>query len=146
MSMLNFKTELSEKTTAAGMIGTTAQLSFEALGNEGKAVNAIAGSVEDGVGEGGGDDHNGGFAGASGGNVLAVEEDRFDFGDVRETRNAVASECGVSDAAVFEFDGFEECATKSLDHSADNLIAEAIGIDDRAAFECFDETDHSNRP
>ena len=47
----------------------------------------------------------------------------------------------VFDAAVFELNGFEKRAAEALNVRADDLIAQAVGIDDGSAFECGDETD-----
>ena len=114
-------------------------LGFETARDKREGVQTGAGGVEDGVGDGGSYRHDRGFAGAGGGDVFAVEENGFDFGDVGEARDAIAGEAGVGDAAIFEFDGFEECAAESLNHGADDLIAEAVGIDDGATFEGFDQ-------
>src|SRR2546425_13178875 len=46
----------------------------------------------------------------------------------------------VLDAAVFKFDGLEERSTQPLNHRASHLVAQAIRIDDGAAFERFDQS------
>src|SRR6266481_7693822 len=100
----------------------------------------MRGGVEDGVANGWGYGHDGGFAGAGGGDVFAIEEDGFDFGEVAEARDTVTGEARICDATVFEFDGFEERAAEALDVCTDDLIAQAVGIDDGAAFEGGDQT------
>ena len=50
----------------------------------------------------------------------------------------------ILDAAVFEFDGFEERAAQTLNHRADDLIAQSIGIDDGATFECFHQANDAH--
>src|SRR5260370_32144083 len=67
--------------------------------------------------------------------MFAMEGEGLGFGDMGEARDAVARETRIGDAAVFELDGFEERAAEALNICADDLIAQAIGIDDGAAFE-----------
>ena len=81
--------------------------------------------------------HDRRFAGAGGGDVFAIEKDGFDLGNVGEARDTIARKASVGDAAVFEFDGFEERTAEALNDSSDDLVAEAIGIYDGAAFESF---------
>src|SRR5579864_5903513 len=118
---------------------------FQTVGDEWQRVKAGAGSVEDGIADGRGDGHNGRFASTRRSDIFSVEEDRFDFGDVAETRNAIARETRIGDAAVFELNGFEERASESLDVCADDLIAQAVGINDGAALKGGDQTHDADR-
>ena len=59
--------------------------------------------------------------------------------DVLEARHAVALHRAVQDRAVGELDRLEQRAAEALHDAAFDLIVQAIGIDDRAAFERDDE-------
>src|SRR6266851_2342712 len=50
----------------------------------------------------------------------------------------------ILDAAIFKFDGFEESAAKSLNHRANHLVAQTIGVDDGATLERFDQAHDLN--
>src|SRR5437764_9183155 len=71
---------------------------------------ANAGGGEDRVADGGGDGHQGGFAGASGGEVAAVDADCLDLRQIGEARDAVAREARVEDLPVLELHRLEERA------------------------------------
>src|SRR5262249_59939289 len=109
------------------------------LGSEGHRAMAHPGCVEKGVAHGGRDGHDGSFACASGGNVFAIKEDSFDLRQVAKTRNAIRCEARIFDAAVFELNRFKEGSAESLNVCADDLVAETIGIDNRAAFKRGDQ-------
>src|ERR1700756_4750535 len=100
--------------------------------------------MEDGVADGGCHSHYRRFAGACWSDVFAIEKDGLDVGDVAEARDAVAGEMRIGDAAVLKFDGFKERAAETLNVRADDLIAEAVGIDDGAAFESGDQAHDAN--
>src|SRR5712672_1325289 len=106
-------------------------------------VQALLGGVEDGVADGWGDRHYWRFAGSGGSDVFAIDKDSFDLGDVAEARDAIPGEARIRDAAMIELDGFEERAAETLDIRADHLIAQPIGIDDGAAFECGDQAHYA---
>src|SRR5262252_8961470 len=75
---------------------------------------ADAGAVEEGVSDGGRYGHDGSFASAGGGDVFAIKEDRFDLREIVKTRHTIGCEMGILDFAVFELNGFEECAAEAL--------------------------------
>lgn len=89
---------------------------------------------ENGVSDGRGNADNSGFSCASGGQIFAIEQDDVDLRSVAEAGNAVLGETRIFDASTGEENAFEERASQSLNQSALNLIAKAIGVDDRAAF------------
>src|SRR5712672_1285287 len=107
-------------------------------------VQALLGGVEDGVANGWGNRHYRRFAGSGGSDVFAIDKDSLDFGDVAEARDAIPGEARISDAAMVEFDGFEERAAEALDIRADDLIAQPIGIDDGTAFERGDQAHYAH--
>src|SRR5207249_5167867 len=77
--------------------------------------------------------------------VLAIQQNRFDFRDVAESRQAISCEMRILNAAVFEFDGLEERPSQPLNHRANDLVAQTIRIDNRAAFERLDQAYHTHR-
>src|SRR5262245_5348938 len=95
--------------------------------------------VEKCVPDGGSYGHDGSFAGAGGGNVFAIKENGFDLRQVAKAWNAIRCEMRVLDAAVFELNRFEERAAEALNLGAYDLVAEAVGVDDGAAFKCRDQ-------
>ena len=109
---------------------------------EGHGPAPDASGVKERVTDGRGYGHDGSFAGARGRNVFAIEKDRFDHRKVAETWDAIVCKERIFDAAVFELNGFEQSAAESLDVGTDDLIAQTVGIDDGAAFECGDETEY----
>src|ERR1700676_1570753 len=50
----------------------------------------------------------------------------------------------ILDAPVFKGDGFEKPSTQPLNHCADDLIAQAVRIDDRAALERLHKPYHAH--
>src|SRR5205823_144879 len=70
----------------------------------------------------GGDADNGSFAGAGRGQILAIEQDDLDWGNVLEARHPVLRERAVEDLAVGEPNGFEEGAAQALDEGAFDLV------------------------
>ncbi len=89
----------------------------------GHAAGTAASGGKDRIADGGGKTHEAGFAGASGRQILAIEEHDFDFGGVAESGHAVLGEVGVEDTAVGEEDLLEERAADALDDGAAELVA-----------------------
>jgi len=103
---------------------------------------ADAGGVEQGVTDGGSYGHDGSLAGTRRREVFAIEENRFDGRKIAETRNTIAGEVRILDAAVCKLNRFEQSASESLNVGADDLIAQAVGIDDGATFKSGDQADY----
>src|SRR6476660_9130025 len=116
----------------------------QSVRNHRQILETNAGSVEDGVADGRRNGHDGRFAGTGGRQILPIEQDGFDFGDILESRHAIAREMRILDAAVFEFDGFEERTAQPLNHRADDLVPQSVGIYDGAALECFDQANDAH--
>ena len=69
------------------------------------------------------------------GNILAIEQYGFDLWHVAKARDAITRKTRVRDAAAIERNRFEERAAQAHDVRADNLVAQAIGIHNRATIE-----------
>ena len=110
----------------------------QAFGGQGHGAQAEVGGGENGVAHGRRDADNGRLPGPGGGNVLAVQEHDFDFGQVGEARDAVVGEARVGDLAVFKFNGLEQSAAQAHDEGAFDLVFEMVGIDHRAAIKGAD--------
>src|SRR5437762_13836632 len=119
-------------------------LHLETTWNQREAAETPTGGVEDGIRNGRSDSHDGSLSCTGGWNVLSIQENHFNFGYIGEVRNAIAREAAIDDAPVIELDGFKERAAETLNHCSYNLVAQAVGIYDRAAFESFDETNDFN--
>ena len=91
--------------------------------------------MEDGVGDGGGEAHDGSFAGAGRGQVGVIDQHYVDFGHVAEARHAVLREARIRDLPIAEADLFEERAAEGHGDGALDLVLEVIGINHRAAVE-----------
>src|SRR5882724_2008580 len=118
--------------------------SWQPIWNHRQIVEANAGGVEDGVTDGRRHGHDGRFSGTGRRQIFAIKQDGFDFRNIAESRYAIVREMRILDAAVFEFDGFEERAAQTLNHRADDLVAQSVGIDDGAAFECFHQANDAH--
>ena len=68
----------------------------------------------------------------------------FDPRNVAKTWHAILRKTRIADTAVFKLDGFKQCATQSHDICADDLVAQAVRIDDGAAFERGDDAHHAD--
>jgi hypothetical protein len=63
--------------------------------SHGQAEDACSGGGEEGVGDGGRESHDSGFAGAGRGQILAVEEHNLDVRYIAEVGDAVAGEVAL---------------------------------------------------
>src|SRR5688572_13397468 len=104
---------------------------------DGEGTDARLGGVKQSVGDGGGDTDNGGFAGADGWQVCAIDEDGFDLWNVFETRDVVLGELRVEDFAALESHLLGQRAAETLDDAAFDLGLEISGILNGSAFEGF---------
>ena len=99
-----------------------------------KRAKPCAGGAEDCVSDCRGDSHDRRFACAGRRDVLPIEKNRLNARRVAETRDTVARKARVQDAAVFELDFFEQCASNAHNGGALHLIFEVLRIDDGSAF------------
>src|ERR1039457_4567157 len=94
---------------------------------------------EDRVADGGGEADDRGLARARGREVLAVQDDDLDLGDIGEARDAVLREPRGENAPVFEAHGLKERTADRLHDGALDLVAETGRVDDGAAVEGRDD-------
>lgn len=86
----------------------------------------------DGVSDGCGGRTLGGFAGAKGGLVGAVDDEDFDAGRLVHVEDGVGGPVAAGDVMLVEADLFQECPAGGLGHAAFDLIFDAVEIDDFA--------------
>src|SRR5260370_38644578 len=94
---------------------------LDAIRSERQAVEADAGSVENGVANGRRDAQHGRLTSACGWNVFPVDQDGFNFGHIAEARHAIAREVRIRNSAILEFDRFEKPPAHPLNNCANRL-------------------------
>ena len=80
-----------------------------------------------------------GFARTGRGQILAIEKHDLHLRRVTETRHLVFGEERILDAAVAEENPFKQRAADRLHDRALHLVAQSIGIHDRAGFPGLDD-------
>src|SRR5689334_4649948 len=106
-----------------------------------KTPQSCAGSVEDGIADGWGHADNGSLARPGRTQISAIQQNDFDLRDITESGHPVAGEIVVEYFAVLESDAFEQRASETLDRGALHLVAQLIGIHDRATLEGLNNTE-----
>src|SRR5262249_45952932 len=107
--------------------------------SEGHSAAADSAGIEKRVSDSRSYRHDGSLAGAGGGDIFAIEQDGFDCWKIAEARDSIACKMRGLDAAAFEWNGLKQGAAESLDVGADDLVAQAVGIDDGSAFKGSDQ-------
>jgi len=77
-------------------------------------------------------------SGPGGGNVLAVQQDRFDLRHILGPRHAM-EKCVFEIRPFSKLDGLEQCAAQALNHCPEHLVAQPVGIHNRAALKDFEK-------
>src|SRR6266850_6249360 len=109
--------------------------SQEVFRSERNLPHTDAGSIVDGITNGGRDDCDRGLPGAGRRRVQIINQDRVDFGKrVAEPQNRIAYPVFGSDDTSYpvELDFFEQRAADALDYLTFHLVAETIGTYDGA--------------
>src|SRR5262249_6195056 len=109
-------------------------LGFQPLRNHRQRSKPDTGRVEDGVSHRWGQRDDGTFARARRRQIFAVEQDGFELRDVAEAGHAVLRKTRVEDLAVRELAGFKHRAADALNDGSFDLMFQAVGVDDGAAF------------
>src|SRR4051812_20057015 len=91
---------------------------LQPIWNHGQRTQASSTCGEDGISYRRRDAGDGRFTCAGGGEVFAIYQDNFSPWQVIETGHAIFGEVRVFDPAVFELNGFEQCATEAHDGGA----------------------------
>jgi hypothetical protein len=122
---------------SAGMLGSRCP--------DGHGADPLPGGVEDRVGDGRRDGDDGGFAGACGLEILAVEQDHICFGNVPEAGHTVSRESRVGQPPLSELNLLAQRRAEAHHDAAFHLSAQVGGVQDRPAFEGLDNLDQPRR-